>query len=807
MLCTRGRAVVLAVVLAAPAVAAQTQGQAPAGGGLGPLNVQVDLKARVVHANGASIPIDPQAPADEAAVDVVDIGGGKHVVHVRVQATGAGPTDKAWEAILAADKGTLFADLTGYVYGDPPERWGTAVQVVPNGASRVVFRGALREDVGIPGLDMTLLDPQALYPSLDFRTATFQRIDAGRREGAQAISAVDKGPSPALPLAQLLVAKHSSVPVAPASGGGPIDVSRGSELTDGKLDTVWSENRPGMGQGEFVQMAAPHDVPISRMQIVVAPPKPDPNGAAPKRFFLATESQLFEVTMPDDAWLKPGEAYEFTFPQPIQADSIALILSDAYMRGLKHPDVSIAELYAYSEFDGAGKTLDDVAKKLTSERGDAAAEVLKRAGPGALGAVERQYDGLEQRGRARAIDVAASHARCDEAAPLLARGLCEKSGQAPRKAREKLERCPGATTVLVAKLRDDASSRACVAPTLATIAPLQALEPIADALAVTPESDRETRGVLRTAFAQALKSAPPGRVAPILRDAKRSAIARLEILRAAQGRLAEAMPESDAVVAELMGGTPAMRTRYLLLDPLSELARAQDRAAGARLADALVHDADWPVRMHAAELAEGIADAQPSLVTAARDTEPRVREAALKTLSSSPGPGAADAAAAVLGSERWPFVKVQAIGVLRRAPASRSADDAVGNALRDSSAHVRRAALLALGERRATSWADPIRERLEDKHEDADVRAAAAQALGGICDTRALDRLTEFARLLGVPGSGPDEQGIANGAVIALAALQPRDLRERLAPLLAPTSPPLVRAAAQKALSARSVCR
>src|SRR5262249_27656382 len=170
------------------------------------------------------------------------------------------------------------------------------------------------------------------------------------------------------------------------------------------------------------QMAAPHDAPIVRMQIVVAPPKPDANGAAPKRFFLATPTQLFEVTMPGDAWLKPGEAYEVVFPQPIEADSIALVLSDAYTHGLKYPDVSIAELYAYSEFDAPGVTLDDVAKKLSSERGDAAAEVLKRA-PGALAAVERLYDRLEPRGRARAIDIAASGAQCALAAPLLARGL------------------------------------------------------------------------------------------------------------------------------------------------------------------------------------------------------------------------------------------------------------------------------------------------------------------------------------------------------------------------------------------------
>jgi rhodanese-related sulfurtransferase len=188
-----------------------------------------------------------------------------------------------------------------------------------------------------------------------------------------------------------------------------------------------------------------------------------------------------------------------------------------------------------------------------------------------------------------------------------------------------------------------------------------------------------------------------------------------------------------------------MRTRYLVLDALAELARARDRAAGARLAEALSRDAEWPVRMHAAELAEGLPDAQPSLVAATRDREPRVREAALKSLSASPVPGAPDAAVAALASEGWPFVKVQALAVLARAPAARSVDDALRGVLRDQSARVRGGALVALGERRATSSRDAVRERLDDEHEDTDVRAAAAEALGAMCDARDAGRLTELA--------------------------------------------------------------
>jgi hypothetical protein len=785
-----------ATLLALPA-RADMRVSVPAGGGLGPLSVEVDLAARVVVANGARIPIDAQAPAEEANAEAIALDTGQHVAHVRVQAKGAAPNDPAWEAILAAGRAEpLFAGVTGYVYGDPGERWGPAVQILENGASRVVLTGTVREDLGICGLEKTLLEPRALYPSLEFRTATMQRLDAGRIASAQPLAAVDKGPSAERPLASLLVATGTSVPD-----------SRGAELTDGKVETVWSERRPSMGQGEFVRMAAPRDVPISRLQIVVAPPHPDRNGAAPKRLFFATPTDLFLVTLPGDAWLKPGEAYEVSFPEPIETSCLALVLSDAHTRGLRNPDVSIAEIYAYSEFDSPGVTLDDVAKKLSSERGDAAAEVLKRAGSAALAAVVRQYDGLEPRGRARAIDVAASTEPCVDAAPLLARALCERGGQAPRKAREKLERCRGATPVLAARVREDAATRACVAPTLATIAPLEAIEPIADGLAATPESDTEVRATLRAALGAALQAAPPRRVQPLLADAKRSPEARLELMRAAHGHLAEAIAESEGVLAELMRGTPPMRTRYLVLDALAELARAQDRAAGALLSQALLHDSEWPVRMHAAEVSEGLPDVQAALVGAARDSEPRVREAALKALSTSPVQGAADAAVAVLENETWPFVKVQAMGLLAHAPASRRSDDAAAAALRDPSVRVRGAALLALGARRATSSRDSVRERLVDRNEDPDVRTAAAEALGAMCSAGDADRLTELARSLGAAGTTEEQQRVALGALIGLAALGPADLRERLAPLLSPSSPPPVRAAAQKALSARPSCR
>src|SRR5580658_6191308 len=181
-----------------PAVAG-THAVAPAGGGLAALDVTVDLARGVVAASGLemAIPIDHAALPPEGAVTVesVPIGQGKNVVHVRVPLKDSeGEDGPAWEAVLAAGrKEPLFAAMTGPTTGDPGERVGKAVQVVPNGATSFVLVGDTREELRICGQSVTLLDPLALYPSsLEFRPATVQRLGAEQREGAESIVAKEK---------------------------------------------------------------------------------------------------------------------------------------------------------------------------------------------------------------------------------------------------------------------------------------------------------------------------------------------------------------------------------------------------------------------------------------------------------------------------------------------------------------------------------------------------------------------------------------------------------------------------------------
>jgi HEAT repeat protein len=789
----------MTITFAAVAAHAAEPVVAPAGGGLGSLAVRVELDARSVYVGGKAVPIGldaTQLPAmAEVTNEVVAIGSGRHVVHVRVPAKDA--PGLAWEGIFAAGRPPIFAGLTGLTGGDPGERTGKAVQIRRGDPTSFVLVGDVREELGICGQSVTLFDPQALYPSsLELRPATVQRLSPEAQARATEVTATEKGEHPDAPLARLLVARGSSVPD-----------DRGAALTDGDASTSWTEQRPGVGQGEFVVMAAPRDVPVARVQIAVSG-EGSASGAAPRTVYLATATRTFRVALPTDGWVKQGRTFEVTFPEPIEASCLSLVLDTAYTRGIAHPDVSVSEVVGYSEFDVAGATLADVAAKLSGPRGGSAAQVLERAGDGALDAVAKTYDALEPHGRALAMDIASSHEKCGEAVPLLTKGLCEREGEAPRKAREKIDRCRSGAPALAAQLRDDAARRACLAPVLAQLAPTEALAPLADAMGRADEGDRGTREALRSAFAMALRANPPGALSPLLADARTPPAGRLEVMRASGPRVAEAHDEAEATVTQLLGGPApaAFRARYLVLEPLAELARAGDHAAAQRIADAIAHDTDWPVRAHAAELAAQLDEAKPALAAAARDPEPRVREAAIASLARTPTQDGVRAALEVLAGDAWPFVRTQAVALLAAGGPAAAVDDALGAALSDPSARVRGGAVLALGKHRSMPWRDKVRARLGDAGEDTDVRAEAAWALGAMCDAGSADPLTRLARNLTGSDVTEEARQLGLAALIALAAMQPSDLRDRLGPLLAKEAPADVRRAADKAMSARGSC-
>ncbi len=780
----------------------------PAGGGLDALEVQVDAQAGVVRMRRCksgdcsdtgtleeiAIPIEKsRIDASKTTIESIAIGEGKHVVRVRVPDFQR--KDLAFEIVASAQTTKpIFAGLTGYTRGSEGDRAGDVVLVYEN---KFVIVAETREDTRICGQAVTPLGARGLDPhSLELRGATLHRIDKSARDAASRVVAQARAADAKAPLARVLAATGGSAP-------------RAQLMTDGDAKTAWVEQRPGDGHGEFVTMRAPTELPIRSIVVTIAPPgsKPEP-GAAPRTFFVATDARLFHVTMPEDAWMKPGNAYEIPLPEPVKTGCVAVVLDEAYARGQGAPEVAIAEMNATTSFDAEKASLDDVVKALSGPRGDEAAALLRRAGDEGLAAVVKAYASLDEKARALAIDVAASAGACNgPAADLLTHALTDKEVEVRKRALGRLERCgKNASAALAEAVRsNDEQRRAAAAPLLATVAPTLAIETLAEQMG---KGAPETRRAVRGAFTRAAAASTRDKLLGYLANKETPALARLDLLRAMGPKLVDLRPEADGALADLLRSNPNMETRWLLVQPLAHLARASDATPGAltRLAEMARRDPAWPVRARAVELCAGIGPLAATVMDASTDPEPRVREAAMRTIGANGLPTAIPTASRSLAKDDWSFVRVAAAEALAKLPPSIASGDALGAALGDPSVRVRSAALIALGVQKATRQAEAVRDRLDDTKEDADVRALAARALGAMCEKGSVDRLTNLASRARFPVNEADDR-LGMAAIEALGAIHPSDLEKRLAPLRDKNVRLPVRRAADRALSEPGSCR
>jgi hypothetical protein len=766
-----------------------------------------DASPCVPSASDASLPIqldrEKVAPGGLEGGPVA-IGEGRRVLHVRIAESGS---SRAFEAVLAAgQREPLFAGLTGFVGGEIGERSGKVVQVLPRDmATSFVLVGDVRENVHICGQVGTPLDPRVLDPkTLAFRGATVQRLTAEQRAAARPVLASAlRTPAPP-PMARLLVPIGTSVPGQTAA-----------PLVDGSDATSWSEARPGDGHGEFALLRAAHEVPIARLAFTLLPAKPGPNAAAPKTLYVVGEQTVYRVTFPEDAAAHPGEAYEIRFPEPLRASCLAIVLDEAYAHGA-HPEVTVAGITAYSEFDGPDAGWDALTAALAGggARAAAAAGVLKRGGDEALQAALERYDALDPSGRALVVDVAAGTTSCDASANVLVRAFGDRDVEVARKARIKLERCGKSASPAMAEAlrRGDDGTRAKVAPLFAAVAPKDAIEPLASALA---RGDAKTRREIRQALGSAARHAEPAQIDALLSAAPSAAPgaeashdATVEVLRALSPVLASHKPAARAALERALDGTPDLRTRYLLLGPVATLAREGDADARTRLEASLASDPAPMVRTHAAALAEGVPNMAAALARAMDDDSPRVREAALRS-------GRRMASALVkpakgrLEGDPFPFVRTAAATLLAASPAGSAGaevDAALAQAVSDRSSRVREAAIAALAARRAGTAAPSIAKRLDDRDEEPSVRVAAARALGVLCAGASLELLSTLAQRAVAPVDEA-ERAVAMAAIAALGDLHPPDLKQRLAPVLGEGPHREARAVAQRALASPGVCR
>lgn len=806
--------VVAGALFSAPSRASNTRAVAPAGGGIDAIEATIDPRGGTIEvrqcksadcsdSGGAvrsiPIPIDrPRLDLAGASIAVLPIGEGRSALHVRI--ADAQRKDLAFEAILAGKPEPIYAGLTGYTRGEEGDRSGDVVLVYDRDEhSKFVLVAETREDTRICGQATTPLLAKGLDPkTLELRGATLHRLDKKERDDAARLVATARTSSAKGPLGSLLVATGGSAPNTPA-------------LTDGNAETTWSEKRPGDGHGEFATMRAPSELPIHAVVLTVAPSvakNAKSAFASPRTFFVATDQKLFHVTMPEDAWASPGKTYEIALPEPVHTTCIAIVLDEAYARGLVAPEVGLAEVGAITKFDVEGATLDDVAKALGGPRADEAVALLRRSNDAGLTAVVKVWKELDGRGRSLAVDVAASTGTCGgPAMDLLTRALGDKESEVRKRALGRIERCgKAAAESLTAAVRsDDEARRAASAPLLATIAPRAAIDPISEELG---RGTAVTRHALRAAFTRAAAHAPRDMLLALFAKEGASPQARIDLLRALGPELAELRPQSSAAIAAVLGSSPDMATRWLIAQPLAELARSPSCTPGelTRLAEMARHDPEWPVRARAIELSADNPRLAEVVVASANDPEPRVREAAFRAIALGKIPSGRGAAAKALAKDPWTFVRIASASALGSIPGNEQAIAPLENALEDASPKVRAAAIAALGSARSQKSETKISDRLDDAREDIEVRAIAARTLGALCTRSATDRLTKLAQLARSPLDETDDRlGVA--AIDALAALHPIDLDKRLAPLRGKDVRTPVRRAAERALTEPGACR
>lgn len=768
----------------------------------------IDAKAAILHVRACKdatctsygdakkdLPIGIEAEridVNASTVETLAVGDGKSVVHARV--VDRERPDLAFEALLHGTD-VLWSGMTGYTRGSEGDRSGDVVLVVDRDKpTSFVLVAETREDTRICGQASTPLAARGLDPkTMQLRGATLHRLEKKARDEATRI--VAKTNTAGRAIAQVVVATGGSAP-------------RAAALTDGNTDTVWSEQRPGDGHGEFVTMRAPHELSLVSLLVTVAPKTPKPDGAAPRTFFIATDDRLYFVTMPEDAWQKAGQTYEIPFPAAVRTTCVAVVLDEAYLHGAAAPEVGIAEVSARTSFDVDAASFDDIAQALGGPRGDEAAALLRRSGNEGLAAVVHRYDSLGDKARALAVDIAASAGACDAAAgDLLTHALTDRAIEVRRRALGRIERCgkAAAPALTSAVLGPDEARRAASAALLASVAPQSALEPLAGKLG---EGSTDTRRAIRSAMWRASSVASRDKLLALLARREMTPAARVELLRAIGPKLHELRPEADVALADLFRAAPDMQARYLLVQPLAHLARTPDATEGelSRLAVLARQDPDWQVRARAVELSAGIAPLAATVALAAHDPAPRVREAALRAIAGGSTSSGSGAAIETLAHDEWTFVRVASAEAIGAFPQDRSTQTALVNALEDTSPKVRAAAIVSLGKQRATNQAERVRDRLDDGREDPEVRALAARTLGAMCVQSSADRLTKLALISARPVDAADER-IGMAAIEALAALHPSDLKERLGPLFAKNVRPPVRHAAERALAEPGVCR
>ncbi len=713
-----------------------------------------------------------------AAWRKVELGVPAETWHLAV----ASPNER-WEALFVAGKEQpVFVGVT------PPSKSATtALQFHPRDArSEFAIVGEVAGGGSkLCGEALTLAAPRTLNPkTLGWASISMQRLGKDRRDHA-------------IDVAGAALEERPTVRSRALEAVGASDGTRGEALSDGDPKTAWREKKPGEGRGEFVSFRVDGDMALDRVVIVPLSSEATPTDVAPKSVYFATEANLYRVKLPS---VKAGQAVEVRLPAPVKSTCLSVVLDDA--EG-DHPDVSLAEVSAVTRFDGM--PLSSVLGLLdaSGDEAKAATAYLKSADTATLAALAASYPTLSERGRGLAMDVAMSREGCVDQGALLTAAIAGADKDLAQRARSKFERCgKKAEPALRAALATPA--RAQVAPLLALVAPASAAEALVTYLGPDNTTDRV---IVRDALARALRTAPPS----VLRESLalvKGTPRQSDYLRAVSQRLSEIADVAYPLLAAPYAvGAPLEVTsfdeRYMYVEPLAILAKSGHLEAKALLARVAKDEKEEAIRARVLERVREVPGFEETMTAALVDKNPRVRALAAQGITRD---GARPALLRLM-DDPWTFVRTDVLRALERLPADPVADDALDKAVtNDPSAEVRMLAARALGAHRAIGHRETLRDVMDEPKEEWSVRGAAAWALGNMCSTKDVGKLTDYAKASVVPGSNQGDIELGIAATEALGKLHPTDIRERLAPVLGSKIRGPIRRAAESAVEGKGAC-
>jgi hypothetical protein len=797
----------------------------------GGVRVKVCASGKCAPDGGAAIALPDEVKGSIAGATVKSsaLTSGREIVRVDVPVE-KGEPGATWTLLLAAPLAGKGSDpvvvWTGFVGVNKGEHGEGRVNVIvdepASKSARRILVGERREDVTLCGRPTLVaakeIDPATLELT---RAASVQNLGADERAKAVKIVAtrVAAGEAPTSSVRLLHASAASSA----------VDRVFGS-LTDGDAETIWSENKAGSGEGEFVTMSSSDDVGIVSFTITVRPSADVEGGAAPRTLYLASPTKLFEVKMPEDAWKQPpGTRYSVKLPEELRASCVAVALGDTFgavNKGdltSKLPRVTLAEIDATTTFGAATPEALVGALAGGGERARAAAALLSRGGSAATAATIAGYEKLDAAGKQLAVAIV-DGATCHEQAPFFAGAFArlvamkEKPRGAPGEAnpelahaRDQLRRCGRASGDALAQLvvegKPEVSRLAAVE--LALVAPAESVPVLVSAL---DKADEAGRRELRAALAHAVKSSRAERAFEVelgaAKLATRSPTTAIDLLRAAGSTLPKIEGAKPAFAALATPSAP-MATRFLLLGPAAELASAGDTAAEGFLRDTLRRDPDPHLRARAATAAGQVKSLWPDVAIAVDDPDVRVREAAINAFGDTAGAplptGLEAALTRRLTGDEWTILRAAAAHTIGALPPSPALDAALASKITDIYPEVRGRVIDALGARKATLHAPLLRARAMVVEESLDLRARSVLALAEMCDKGSVDLFTKLAENAVKPKDERDRR-LGAAAVAALSVVHPDDLERRLAPLLAKDAQPGLNEMAKAAIASERGC-